>query len=148
MVSGDMIVGIILADSPPTSADDDHDFTLVVELLRLRWAQQVIAVSGQGIRCTHEQAWLRRIVGTVLVLSISIGVIHADTGYFLRAGNGRQVGDLAFSDISGQVGCQGPGFFEPIAGQSAFQIAAHPGTQVNDAVTGDSAPARVLFMYE
>src|SRR3982074_1249534 len=78
-ISQDVRQRIGLRDPSATLAHDDHDLTLVVELLGLaRSYDRLIVMDERSVR-TDEDARIFRPLGTIPVLFVARRLVHADT---------------------------------------------------------------------
>jgi hypothetical protein len=96
-----MFIGLVFGNAAATLADDNDNFTLVVQLNGFRRAQNGAVVSRQGIRCAHKQGGKFGFCTTVFVFGVSICIVHTDTGNFFGLLDRWQPGNLFGAVVNG-----------------------------------------------
>ena len=79
-----MAKSAVLGDATPTFANDDCDFTFVVQFLGLRGAGQRMSVAHKRPRKTGKEGHVRRGFFAVFVFSVAVREIDAHADDFLR----------------------------------------------------------------
>ena len=104
--TGNMVVGIFLGDTPAPFSDNQHNLPFIIQLVGFWRAQEGLLVPGQGIGRAHKQTGEFRLRGTILVLRIAVGVVHADTGDFFGCAYRWEVADTLGGKVGSQAGSQ------------------------------------------
>src|SRR5215472_1060205 len=137
-------------DAASRLADDDGDFSLVVELRGLRWPEQRSSVADERVRRAHEDAGVSRPLGAVSVFLVAVAVVDSNADDFLRRHDGRQKSDLA-ERIVGRIARRDLGSSLkalPLEEIPQARVFAQPLGELQDAFADQGAIARAAAACE